>query len=355
MSTEWEEPTGRRSAAVREISSIHRAHTTAATARTHTHRHRHFHSISSIVHSMLVTSRRLARSAVAVGTAGRSDAAPRAARRFALHRPLSPHSTVTAPFHSAQPSIQTSVRASWRSPSSSSTAALTGAALASLSLLLLGPSLAHAAAADPAAAAAADDQDPARRHTRLPAARLSVETLSRDYKDVPLTLLERARVRDLRDWLQREVMAASDPAGAEERAYLERWALHDDWALLRYLRAHKHSVAAAGAGLLATVRWRIAERVDDIRVDEFADEYRAGNMYVSTECDPVGRSIVVNRKNTDDNPAHKWDHNAYQHEMRSLVYTLERAIRTMEDRVTSGEIDPTKIDYKVTPTTHALT
>jgi len=226
------------------------------------------------------------------------------------------------------------------------------AALASLSLLL-GPSLAHAAAAADPTAAHDADQEPALRHTRLPAARLSIETLSKDYKDVPLTLLERARVRDLRAWLQREVMAASDPAGAEERAYLERWALHDDWALLRYLRAHKHAVAPAAAGLMATVRWRIAERVDDIRVDEFADDYRAGNMYVSSECDPVGRSIVINRKNTDDNPAHKWDHNAYQHEMRSLVYTLERAIRTMEDRVTSGEIDPAKIDYKVRQTAEA--
>jgi len=138
---------------------------------------------------------------------------------------------------------------------------------------------------------------------------------------------------------------------------MARWALHDDWALLRYLRANRMHVDKAAKALMATARWRLAEGVDEIRVDALldgpgstsSDAFKEGRMYVSTEHDPYGRSIIVYRKSGAAQTAADWaDPAAYKRELHTLVYTLERAIRSMEDRATSGHTNFELMDYKWT-------
>ena len=148
--------------------------------------------------------------------------------------------------------------------------------------------------------------------------------------------------RDACEQLRQSLLLTSLEPGFDE--YVRQWAIEDDWCLLRYIRAHKLNVAGAQAGLLATAQWRYTEKIDDIRVDEFKHIYIQGLMYVCTSTDPSGRAIIFNRKSPQ--PSVGWNPEVFRTELRSLVYTLERAAREMDDRLARGEADPSELDLK---------
>lgn len=222
-----------------------------------------------------------------------------------------------------------------RRPASSSFLRVACAAVASLaaSYWLIGGSgtLQAEAADDPSSADAVAESD-RRPHTRLPQL---------------LTPVERAQLRALSLWLR-------DQPPSPERDYMVRWALGNDWTLLRYLIAHKLKVAEAGKALMATVRWRMENGVDDLRIGEFARDFKDGGLYVSAECDPVGRAIIAHKKSAAEKHPAAWTPETQRHDTRALIYTLERAVREMEDRVDRGEADGEEMDYKVSRT-RALT
>ena len=214
-----------------------------------------------------------------------------------------------------------------------------------------------------------------------------------------LSLVEKARLRELKAWLR-------DLPSGPERDYLRKWALtndcqwhcarrhrcrirqssvasaacvsHDDsqlkkrridvhsvllfcsalllftysvcaGTLLRYLIAHELVTSKAAEGLLATARWRMEMGVDELRAEEFRAELKQGGLYVSAESDPLGRAIIVHRKSpAERSGAHAWSPELQRHDTRCLVYTLERAVRDMEDRVDAGLADPELLDHKWT-------
>lgn len=167
------------------------------------------------------------------------------------------------------------------------------------------------------------------------------------YRRLPqsVTVAERHAVAALRSSLQLH-LPSLDPKLA---SYAQQWALDDDWCLLRYIRAHKLHVANAQAGIIHTAAWRMAEQVDQIRLVDFTEKWGASSpggcsMYVSEETDPLGRSIVVYKKSAS--PSVGWNPEVYKLEVHALVYTMERAIREMEDRVARGELTPAQIDYE---------
>ena len=76
---------------------------------------------------------------------------------------------------------------------------------------------------------------------------------------------------------QQQSLSASPPVDAVALAdYIRRWAVDDDWCLLRYARAHKLHVEKALAGVIATATWRFTEDIDSMRITEFASTFSRG-------------------------------------------------------------------------------
>jgi len=104
----------------------------------------------------------------------------------------------------------------------------------------------------------------------------------------------------------------------------DKWPLSDK-ALWRYLVARKLDLEGARKQVVATLKWRDVRRPDEIRLSDVRVELETGKMGVRG-IDRHGRPVVV----LDSSKENTWDQNG---NMRALVYTLNRALRKVEDPV----------------------
>eukprot|EP00879_Flechtneria_rotunda_P000564 GHRR01000670.1.p1 GENE.GHRR01000670.1~~GHRR01000670.1.p1 ORF type:complete len:300 (+),score=95.78 GHRR01000670.1:132-1031(+) len=101
----------------------------------------------------------------------------------------------------------------------------------------------------------------------------------------------------------------------------------DEACLQRYLRARNGDVTKAAAMLKATLEWRKEQKVDDMKLEEFANMryMREGWVYVDGN-DADGRSVVMFRKRKDKLPLSESDQY-----LRFMTFVIETAVKNMKN------------------------
>eukprot|EP00879_Flechtneria_rotunda_P011394 GHRR01011901.1.p1 GENE.GHRR01011901.1~~GHRR01011901.1.p1 ORF type:complete len:280 (+),score=62.06 GHRR01011901.1:132-971(+) len=104
-------------------------------------------------------------------------------------------------------------------------------------------------------------------------------------------------------------------------------AVCDEACLQRYLRARNGDVTKAAAMLKATLEWRKEQKVDDMKLEEFANMryMREGWVYVDGN-DADGRSVVMFRKRKDKLPLSESDQY-----LRFMTFVIETAVKNMKN------------------------
>ena len=142
------------------------------------------------------------------------------------------------------------------------------------------------------------------------------EEAAREAEEQRLAALVVAVVRSLQ---------APDPSLSQaEWEYLQVFACQSPCTAYRYLMASGERVDRAVAAVKATVRWRLAEGVDGLTAAALRDKVEEHSIWVSSGRDTRGGPVIIARKSGQSETDHR-------RQFQLIVYTLERAVRQMDD------------------------
>ena len=113
----------------------------------------------------------------------------------------------------------------------------------------------------------------------------------------------------------------------DEQNYL-RTRMSDPYTCFRYLLGRGGDLQRAAQSIKQTTRWRLANRVDELTAAALEDKLRDSHMWVSEGTARDGTPLIITKK-TD---RAETDH---ERQFQLIVYTLERALRTLALRNSS--------------------
>ena len=113
----------------------------------------------------------------------------------------------------------------------------------------------------------------------------------------------------------------------DEQHYL-RARMSDPYTCFRYLLGRGGDLQRAAQSIKQTTRWRLANRVDELTAAALEDKLRDSHMWVSEGTARDGTPLIITTK-TD---RAETDH---ERQFQLIVYTLERALRTLALRNSS--------------------
>ncbi|KAI8391583.1 CRAL-TRIO domain-containing protein [Radiomyces spectabilis] len=159
-----------------------------------------------------------------------------------------------------------------------------------------------------------------------------------DYSPVPPATLDEAqqeKLQKLREYMESIMLPETHEYYPNEKGFLT------DGTLKRYMRARKWDYEAAKNMLENSVKWRRDYRPDEIDPDYIRPESETGKMYFNG-FDKCGRPIWIMRprlQNSKDG----------DRQIKNIVFSLERGIRLMPDKVENLAII---VDFKDSSASH---
>ena len=154
----------------------------------------------------------------------------------------------------------------------------------------------------------------------------------------PLSPLPQLTGSNEHDWqLVRQLQSALAQGDAsltrEEEQYL-RSRMSDPSTCFRYLLARGGDVQRAAQSIKHTARWRLNNQVDALTAASLVDKLTDSHMWLSEGIARDGTPLIINKKSSRAETDH-------ERQFQLIVYTLERALRTLETRNSTPPTPPT--------------
>ena len=142
----------------------------------------------------------------------------------------------------------------------------------------------------------------------------------------PLSPLPQLTGSNELDWqLVRQLqflLAQPDAALTPEEQHYLQTRMSDPSTCFRYLLARGGDLQRAAQGIKSTTRWRVNNHVDALTAASLVDKLTDSHMWLSEGTARDGTPLIITKKSTKAETDH-------ERQFQLIVYTLERALRTL--------------------------